>query len=85
MKVIALALDDDVDTALDALCAAQGRHKGEVVNEVVRLYVVAARLLRALEDPTLTHLYEELAPEDVALADEGIAEYREFLKSADDA
>jgi predicted transcriptional regulator len=85
MKVIELALDDDVDIALDALCAAQGRHKGDVVTEVVRRYVEAARLRHALEDPALAHLYEELAPEDVALAEEGLAEYGRLLKSADDA
>ncbi|MBI2217170.1 MAG: ribbon-helix-helix protein, CopG family [Candidatus Rokubacteria bacterium] len=85
MRVISLVLDDDVDRALDALCAAQGRDKGEVVTEVLRTYVETARLRSTLKDPELTSLYEELAPDDVALADEGFEEYGRLLRLADDA
>ena len=85
MKAISLKLDDDVDAELEVLCAAEGRDKGDVVTEVVRKYVETARLRRALGDPALTRLYEELAGEDSALAEENIAEYRRLLKSADDA
>ena len=85
MKAISLKLDDDVDAELEALCAAEGRDKGDLVIEVVRKYVETARLRRALVDPGLTRLYEELAGEDSALAEENIAEYRRLLKSADDA
>ena len=85
MKAISLKLDDDVDAELEALCAAEGRDKGDVVTEVVRKYVETVRLRRALEDPALTRLYEELAGDDAALAEENIAEYGRLLKSADDA
>ncbi len=85
MKAISLKLDDDVDAELEALCAAEGRDKGDVVTEVVRQYVETVRLRRALEDPALTRLYEELAGDDAALAEENIAEYGPLLKSADDA
>ncbi|HMH53203.1 MAG TPA: ribbon-helix-helix protein, CopG family [Candidatus Acidoferrum sp.] len=85
MKAISLKLDDDVDAELEALCAAEGRDKSDVVTEAVRKYVETARLRRALEDPALTRLYEELAGEDSALAEEDIAEYGRLLKSADDA
>jgi metal-responsive CopG/Arc/MetJ family transcriptional regulator len=85
MKAISLKLDDDVDAELEALCAAEGRDKSDVVTEAVRKYVETARLRRALEDPVLTQLYEELAGEDSALAEEDIAEYGRLLKSADDA
>ena len=85
MKAISLKLDDDVDAELEALCAAEGRDKSDVVTEVVRKYVETVRLRRALEDPALTRLYEELADDDAALADENIAEYGRLLKSADDA
>jgi hypothetical protein len=77
MKPISLKLDDDLD--------AEGRDKGDVVTEVVRKYVETVRLRRALEDPALTRLYEELAGDDAALAEENIAEYGRLLKSADDA
>jgi hypothetical protein len=70
MKAISLQLDDVVDAELESLCAAQGRAKSEVVSEIVRRYVQTARLRRSLGDPTLTRLYEELASEDAALAEE---------------
>jgi hypothetical protein len=76
MRVISLELDDNVDAALEALCAAQGRNKSDVVSEVVRGYVETARLRCVLEDPALAQLYEELAGEDTALAEEGIAASR---------
>ena len=85
MKAISLKLDDDVDADLDELCVAEGRDKSEVVTDAVRKYVEAARLRRALEDPALTRLYAELADEDTALAEKGIAEYGRLLKSTDDA
>jgi predicted transcriptional regulator len=85
MKAISLKLDDDVDAELEALCVAEGRDKSDVVTEAVRKYVETARLRRALEDPALIRLYEELAGEDRALAEEDIAEYGRLLKSADDA
>jgi hypothetical protein len=85
MKAISLRLDDDVDAELDALCVAEGRDKTEVVTDAVRKYVETARLRRALEDPALIRLYAELAGEDSAFAEEGIAEYGRSLKSTDDA
>jgi hypothetical protein len=84
MKAISLKLDDDVNAELEALCAAEGRDKDDVVGEVVRKYVETVRLRRALEDPALSELYQELADEDSALAEENIAEYGRLLKSADD-
>ena len=67
MKAISLKLDDDVNAELEALCAAEGRDKDDVVGEVVRKYVETVRLRRALEDPALSGLYQELADEDGAL------------------
>ena len=84
MKTISLKLDDDVNAELEALCAAEGRDKDDVVGEVVRKYVETVRLRRALEDPALSELYKRLADEDRALAEEDIAEYGRLLKSADD-
>lgn len=55
------------------------------MNEVVRRYAETARLRRAPEDPAVRYLYEEPAAEDVALADERIAEYGGLLRSADEA
>jgi hypothetical protein len=83
MKTIWLDLDDEVDAALEAVCAERGRDKADVVREVVRKYVEVERLKRSLQDPLLAELYEQLAAEDVALAEEGMASYRQMLEEAD--
>ena len=83
MKTFPLRLDDELDSALEAFCAEDGRDKVEVVREVVRNYVEKERMKRALEDPALAALYQELALEDVALAEGGMADYKRMLDSAD--
>ncbi len=40
-------------------------------------------LRRSLQDPALIALYEELAAEDVALAEAGMADYQQGLELAD--
>lgn len=44
-----------------------------------------AQLRQSLGDPALAQLYRNLADEDVALAEEGLAEYRRQLNAADGA
>lgn len=83
MKTLSLRLDDELDAALEAVCAEQGRDKAEVVTEVVRKYVETERLKRTLQDPSLAELYQQLAGEDVALAEEGMADYHQMLEEAD--
>jgi hypothetical protein len=72
-----------VDAALAALRAEQGRNEPEVVADVLRRYVETERLKRMLQDPALAQLYEELAAEDKALAEEGVSEYQQTLQEAD--
>ena len=74
MKTISLKLDEELDAALEVLCAAQGRNKADLVRQIVCRYVETERLKRTLQDPTLVDLYRELAAEDVAQAEEGMAE-----------
>ncbi len=83
MKTVSLSLDEDLDAALEAVCAEQRRDKADLIREVVRRYVEAERLRRTLEDPTLGDLYQQLAAEDVALAEEDMASYHQMLKEAD--
>ncbi len=83
MKTIPLTLDDELDAMLDSICAEQGRNKAEVATEVVRKYVEAGQLRRALQDSTLVALYQELAEEDINLAEEGMAEYQRTLEESD--
>ena len=75
MKTLPVNLDDELDTALDAVSREQGVGKAELVVDIVRKYVEAERLKSTLQDPALIALYEQLAAEDVALAEEGMADY----------
>ncbi len=83
MKTISLRIDDEVDAASAALCAGQGRKETEVVADVLRRHVETERLKRMLEDPALAQLYQELAAEDKALAEEGMAGCQQTLREAD--
>ena len=83
MKTLPLNLDDELDTALDAVSREQGVGKAELVVDLVRKYVEAERLKSTLQDPALIALYEQLAAEDVGLAEEGITEYQRVLQTAD--
>ena len=83
MKSISLHLEDDLDAALTRLCAEQGREKAHVIADVLRKHVQAEGLKASLANPELALLYSELATEDVALADEGLPEYRQGLDQAD--
>lgn len=85
MKTISLKLDEELDAALEALCAAQGREKGDLVRQIVCRYVETERLKHALQDPALVDLYQQLAAEDVAQAEEGMAEYHRLLEASDHA
>ena len=85
MKILPLRLDDELDTALEVVCRGLGRDKADVVTDVVRHYVETERLRSALQDPELVALYEQVAVADVALAEEGMADYQRILKATDDA
>jgi metal-responsive CopG/Arc/MetJ family transcriptional regulator len=67
MKTLPVNLDDDLDTALDAVSREQGAGKAELVIDIVRKYVEAEQLKRSLMDPALAALYEQLVAEDRAL------------------
>ena len=85
MKTISLRLEEELDAALEALCAAQGREKADLVRQIVCRYVETERLKRTLQDPALVDLYQQLAAEDVARAEEGMAEYQRLLEASDHA
>jgi predicted transcriptional regulator len=85
MKTLSLRLDDDLDAALDAVCAEEGRTRADVGREAVRRYLRAWQLRSSLRRPDLVALYEELAAEDLALAEAGMKEYSQSLRAADTA
>jgi hypothetical protein len=80
---LSLDLDDSLNADLDLLSAGQGRPKADVVKDILRQYVETERLKRALQDPALAQLYQQLAAEDTALAEEGLAGYQQLLTEAD--
>lgn len=83
MGSVPVVLDHELDAALEAVSAEQGRSKADLVSDVLRRYVETERLARSLRDPDLVGLYQQLAAEDRALAEEGLAEYQQGLTAAD--
>lgn len=85
MNVITLNLDDELNAFLEELCAFRRLEKQQVIADLLRKYLAAERLSGSLKDPALVSEYKELVFEDAALAEEGVAEYREMLRKADSA
>jgi hypothetical protein len=84
MKTLPVKIDDELDAALEAVCAEQGLKKADLVIDIVRKYVETERLKRLLQDLSLVALYQQLADEDVSLAEEGLAEYPPILAASDE-
>lgn len=84
MKTLPVKIDDELDAALEIACAEHGLKKADLVIDIIRKFLETERLKRALQDPTLIALYQELADEDVSLAEAGLAEYKQTLAAADE-
>ncbi len=85
MQTLSLTLDDDLDAALDVVCAERGRPKCELVVEVLDQYLGRFRRTRALQNTSLRALYEALSSDDLALAETGMNDYCSLLSEADRA
>ena len=85
MKNLTVTLDDELDTALEALCTEEGRKRGEFESDVLRRFVERERLAREVQDPAWQAAYRELEQEDVEMAEEGMTDYAEGLRQADQA
>ena len=83
MTTLQLKLDDELNAALDKLCAGQGRDKESLATQLLRQYVNMEQLKRTLLDPDLAKLYLELQAEDQELANQGMDEYHRLLNEAD--
>jgi hypothetical protein len=83
VKVLPVNLDDELAAVLAAVCAARGLDETTLASDVLRKFLQAEQLKRSLDDPALAALYEQLAAEDVALAEEGVAEYHQTLAAID--
>ena len=85
MTTIQVPLDDAVSEALETLCADQQRDKEGMVRELVNRFVATEQARRVLQNPDLISLYDQLADEDVALAEAGMSDYHRLLIEADKA
>jgi predicted transcriptional regulator len=83
MKTIAVQMDDDLNTALEQICAQRKLDKSQVAADLLRRYVETERLIGSLRDPALMTAYQELATEDVNLAEQGMGEFQQLLGEAD--
>ncbi|HZT40752.1 MAG TPA: hypothetical protein VFA07_01115 [Chthonomonadaceae bacterium] len=70
MKTLLIELDEELDAALEALSAKQGRDKAAIVLEVLQKYIEVERLKFSLQDPALAKLHEKLEDEEAHLAEE---------------
>ena len=85
MTTIQVPLDDAVSAALETLCAEQRRDKEGIVSDLVNRFVAAEQARRTLQNPDLVALYEELADEDLLLAEAGMSDYSRLLNEVDHA
>lgn len=83
MRTLTLVVDDDLDTALEAASAKQGRDKADIAVELLRKSMDVEQMKASLQDPVLVKLYQKLADEDVELAEAGMADYQKQLDEAD--
>jgi hypothetical protein len=83
VKVLPVSLDDELASVLAAVSAARGLDETTLASDVLRKFLKAEQLKRTLDDPALAALYEQLAAEDLALAEEGVAEYHQALEAID--
>jgi predicted transcriptional regulator len=84
-KTVTIVLDDELDAALEEICLEQGRTKGDLIVELLRKFVEDERLRFELNSSELAELYQALVNEDVALAEEGMADYHRMLKETDES
>lgn len=85
MKTLPVTLEGDVNAALEDVSLRHGHPKTDMAADILRKYVQTERLRQSLQDPALIALYQELAAEDTALAEAGMADYQQGLEQADRA
>ena len=81
--MVTVALDDMLDAQLELVSSRKGRAKSDVVIEALRQYVKTEQRKQQLQNPALIALYQQLADEDTALAEEGMDGYCQQLVAAD--
>ncbi len=83
MRALAVQLDDGIATALEKLAGDRGCAPADIAANALRRIVEQEQLRQFMQDPCNEQLIRELDEENVALAEEGMAEYAEMLRKAD--
>lgn len=83
-KTLVLTLDEDLDAALEKICTERGQTKNELISDLLRQFVASEQFRLRLLNPQIVEQYQTLAEEDIALAEEGMAEYQQLLKETDE-
>jgi metal-responsive CopG/Arc/MetJ family transcriptional regulator len=83
--MVTLTIDEALDAELERVSTRKGRTKDEVVADVLRQYVQSEQRRQLQIDPALISLYNQLADEDIALAETGMNDYARHLAEADKA
>jgi len=83
MKAVTIHIEEELFNTLEEICDWKGQNESQVFIDALRKYVEAERLKRSLEETALIKLYEELAAEDIELAEQGITDYQKMLREAD--
>ena len=83
--MVTLSIDETLNAQLELVSTRKGRAKSDVVAEVLRQYVPTEQRRQQLQAPALIALYQQLADEEVALAEAGMDDYNRQLKEADKA
>ena len=84
MRTLAVELEDGIATALDKLAKGRGCAPAEIAADAVRRIVEQEQLRDFMQNPSNQQLIRELDEENVAMAEEGMAEYAEILRKADE-
>ena len=83
--MVTLTIDEALDAELERVSTRKGRTKSDIVAHALRQYVEAEQRRQSPLDPALIALYNQLADEDVALAEVGMDDYARQLAKADKA
>ena len=84
MPTLSLTLDQQVIEALNTVAKTRGRDSTELAADAVRRFVEQAQLRQFMQDPANAELLRELDEENIVMAEEGMAEYAEILRQADE-
>src|SRR5205823_6188316 len=86
MATMAFDLTDEEVEALETASNSRGCNRAALVRDLVQRFLRTEQLRHAVESEGPAALYDdEMAAEDVALAEEGMDDYARLLREADES